>query len=69
MSGITDSSDAMGSIDFGIERDAPLGVPVVPEVRMIARPCWSGAASEDVSPRVITSSSSGSRDLPSAQAT
>ena len=37
-SGITDSSEAIGSIVLGIERDAPFGVPVVPDVRMIARP-------------------------------
>ena len=51
-SGITDSSAAIGSIVFGIERDAPFGVPVVPEVRMIALPCSAGASSGDVSPRV-----------------
>ena len=48
-SGITDSSAAIGSIDFGIEREAPFGVPVVPDVRMIARPCSAGGASGAVS--------------------
>jgi hypothetical protein len=68
-SGITLNSAAIGSIDLGIERDAPFGVPVVPEVRMIARPCSPGAFSEAGSPRPITSSSSGSSASPSCQAT
>ena len=41
-SGIRDSSAATGSSDFGWLREAPFGVPVVPEVRMIALPGSSG---------------------------
>ncbi len=37
-SGIRSSSAAIGSIDFGCERLAPFGVPVVPEVRIVALP-------------------------------
>ena len=37
-SGIRESSAATGSSDFGWLREAPFGVPVVPEVRMIALP-------------------------------
>ena len=38
LSGIFDKSDTAGSSDWGEPRDAPLGVPVVPLVRMMARP-------------------------------
>jgi hypothetical protein len=65
-SGITDSSEAIGSTVLGIERSAPFGVPVVPEVRMIARPCCPGGVTSDGSPRSINSSSSGSDTLPSS---
>ena len=37
-SGIRSSSAAIGSIDFGCARLAPFGVPVVPEVRIVALP-------------------------------
>ena len=43
-SGIMASSAAAGSSDLGCERDAPFGVPVVPEVRMIALPRSLGGA-------------------------
>ena len=65
-SGITDSSEAIGSIVLGIEREAPFGVPVVPEVRMIARPCADGGVIGAVSPRSIRSSRRGSLVLPSS---
>src|SRR3954469_26081462 len=42
LSGIFDSSVDTGSSDAGWERDAPLGEPVVPEVRITTRPFSSG---------------------------
>src|SRR5215207_10446037 len=38
LSGIRSSRAAIGSIDLGWERLAPFGVPVVPEVRIVALP-------------------------------
>ena len=52
-----------GSSDLGCERDAPFGVPVVPEVRMIDLPGSAGGTTSDVSPLSIRSSSGGSRDF------
>ena len=48
-SGIRDSSAATGSSDFGWLREAPFGVPVVPEVRITALP---GSAGGDDAGRV-----------------
>ena len=49
-SGIIASRAAAGSSDRGCEREAPLGVPVVPEVRMIALPRSLGGRTLVVSP-------------------
>jgi hypothetical protein len=65
-SGIMASSAAAGSSDLGCEREAPFGVPVVPEVRMIALPRSLGGLTGAVSPLADISSSSGSRGLPSS---
>ena len=65
-SGIMASSAAAGSSDFGCEREAPFGVPVVPEVRMIALPRSFGGATGATSPLEARSSSSGSLGLPSS---
>src|ERR1035437_181047 len=43
-SGIFENSAAAGSIESGCLRAAPLGVPVVPEVRITTRPFSAGAA-------------------------
>jgi hypothetical protein len=56
-SGMTDSSAATGSRFFGCERAAPLGVPVVPEVRIVARPRAAGGTTSDGSPASISASS------------
>ena len=64
--GMTERSEAIGSIVLGIERSAPFGVPVVPLVRMIARPGCSGGDTSATSPRSIRSSSSASSTLPSS---
>ena len=58
--GIFDSSDTAGSIDCGELRLAPLGVPVVPEVRMIALPISSGGTGASFEPFSISSSRVGS---------
>ena len=44
----------------GEPREAPLGVPVVPEVRIVWRPSWSGGSGVTGSPPSISSSSVGS---------
>ena len=54
-SGMADSSAAIGPIELGAGRLAPLGVPVVPEVRITARPATAGGGS-GVSTRVAMSS-------------
>jgi hypothetical protein len=58
--GILDRKAAAGSGDAGLLRPAPLGVPVVPEVRMVARPSWSGGTGSESSPSSISSSRFGS---------
>ena len=65
-SGIIASSAAAGSSDRGCEREAPFGVPVVPEVRMIALPRSLGGRTPVVSPLLARSSSSGSFGLPAS---
>ena len=65
-SGIIASSAAAGSSERGCEREAPFGVPVVPDVRMIALPRSDGGSTSEVSPRAIRSSSRGSSGLPSS---
>ena len=67
-SGIRDSSAAAGSSDRGCEREAPFGVPVVPEVRITALPRSLGgfevgavAAAIRSSSAVSSASSPGSR--------
>ena len=55
-SGIRSSSAAIGSIDFGWERLAPFGVPVVPEVRIVALPGSLGGLRLEVSPPETRSS-------------
>ena len=47
-SGIRDSSEIAASMPASL-RGAPLGVPVVPEVRMMIRVWWLGAASGESS--------------------
>ena len=42
LSGITDEQRRDRVEFFGCEREAPFGVPVVPEVRIVARPGASG---------------------------
>jgi hypothetical protein len=66
LSGIIASSAAAGSSERGCERDAPFGVPVVPDVRMIALPRWGGGETSLVSPRSIRSDSGGSLGVPSS---
>src|SRR3712207_8472382 len=46
-SGILENSTAAGSSDSGCLREAPLGVPVVPDVRMTTRPFSAGGRSEE----------------------
>ena len=59
-SGIFESSATSGPIVSGCLREAPFGVPVVPLVRMIARPDSSGGTGSAGSPCSISSSSVGS---------
>ncbi len=59
-SGIFESIAASGSIESGCLRLAPLGVPVVPEVRITTRPCSAGGSNGEGSPRWIRSSIRGS---------
>jgi hypothetical protein len=66
LSGITDSSAATGSRFFGCEREAPFGVPVVPEVRIVARPGALGGTTSAGSPRAISASSVGSEGFPAS---
>ncbi len=60
-SGILDSSAAAGSSDLGWEREAPFGVPVVPDVRMIAFPGSPGGTTSERSPPSISASRVASR--------
>src|SRR3954447_6459113 len=53
------SRAATGSSDLGIAREAPFGVPVVPEVRMIALPSVAGATTDERSPWATRSASVG----------
>ena len=70
LSGIFESSDTAGSSDCGLPRDAPLGVPVVPLVRMTTRPSRAGGTTSSGSPARISSSRVGSEQLSeSCQAT
>ena len=59
-SGIFENSAAAGSSDSGCLRCAPLGVPVVPLVRITTRPFSAGGTTSSGSPASIRSSSSGS---------
>ena len=59
-SGMRDSSATAGPIVSGCLRDAPFGVPVVPDVRMIARPDSAGGTGGSGSPFSISDSSVGS---------
>ena len=69
-SGILDRYATTGSIDCGPPREAPFGVPVVPEVRITARPSRSGGTTALGSPSDISSSSVGSGQVgESCQAT
>ncbi len=58
-SGIRDSSPAAGASDPGLERFAPFGGPVVPEVRITVRPGSDGGGGLLWSLEAITSSSEG----------
>ena len=58
--GIFENSAAAGSSVSGWLRLAPLGVPVVPDVRMTTRPFSAGGTTSDESPLRIRSSISGS---------
>ncbi len=58
--GIFENSAATGSKESGCLRAAPLGAPVVPEVRITTRPFSAGGLGSVLSPRAISSSSSGS---------
>ena len=53
-SGIFESSETIGPMDSGCFREAPFGVPVVPLVRMIARPGSDGGTGSAGSPRSIS---------------
>ena len=53
--GIFDSSDTTGSSDCGLAREAPFGDPVVPLVRIVARPSRSGGTTSEGSPPAISS--------------
>ena len=64
-SGILSSSAATGSSDLGWLREAPLGVPVVPEVRITALPASFGGITPAGSPRSIRLSSVASFVSPS----
>ena len=72
-SGIFDSSAAAGSSDVGDWREAPLGVPVVPEVRITVLLGSEGGTGSDGSPRAIRCSSEsvtcGTSPLPSPPST
>jgi hypothetical protein len=57
LSGIRDRSATAGPIVSGCLREAPFGVPVVPEVRMIALPDSAGGVGGSGSPRSMTLSS------------
>ena len=59
-SGILSSIAAAGRTDVGWLRDAPLGVPVVPDVRIVARYSFSGGIGSPGSPSSISCSSVGS---------
>ena len=59
-SGIMLNSAAAGSSDSGWRRWAPLGLPVVPLVRMTTRPFWDGGSRSVVSPSRMRSSRRGS---------
>ena len=59
-SGIFDSSEAAGSSESGWLRDAPFGVPVVPDVRITTRPGSAGGTTSASSPCSMSSSSVGS---------
>jgi hypothetical protein len=65
-SGIMASRAAAGSRLRGWDRDAPFGVPVVPDVRMIALPRSDGGATSDVSPLSTSSARLGSSSVPSS---
>ena len=60
LSGMRISSAAAGSSVSGWLREAPLGVPVVPEVRITTRPFSAGGTTSEGSPPSIRSSSIGS---------
>ena len=64
-SGIRSSMAAAGRIEVGWLRDAPLGVPVVPDVRITARYSFSsdGGTGSDGSPCSMSSSRVGSSVL------
>ena len=59
-SGIFERKETAGSSDSALPREAPLGVPVVPEVRITARPSRSEGTGSAGSPSAISSSSVGS---------
>ncbi len=59
-SGIFERNDTAGSSESGDARFAPLGVPVVPEVRMIALPVSSGGTGRSVGDPSISSPMVGS---------
>ena len=62
-SGIFENSAAAGPSELGVGREAPLGVPVVPEVRITALPISDGATTGSGSPSSMSSSSVGSESL------
>src|SRR3954465_4895051 len=51
LSGMRDSSATAGPIVSGCLRDAPFGVPLVPEVRITTRPVSTGGAGAPGVPR------------------
>ena len=59
-SGILSSRATAGSSESGLPREAPFGVPVVPEVRITARPSRSDGTTGEGSPASISSSRFGS---------
>ena len=65
--GIRSSSEAGASSVSGVlVRDAPFGVPVVPEVRIVTRPVRLGGGSGESSPSSISSPRVGSDRDPSS---
>ena len=68
-SGIRERIATIGSIGSGWPREAPFGVPVLPEVSSVIRPGPSGAGTSESSPFWIRCSIESSPGSPSCHAT